>query len=287
MEIAYIVLAHKLPNQLVRLVDRLDAPWVTFLVHIDKKTDDGLFRQVAEAFNGRGNIYLLKRFKCYWGGFGVVEASLEGLRQIFLHRLQPDYIILLTGQDYPLRSNEYIRSYFERFCGTSFIDCDILPNFKEFPITGGTHLYEDWHYVARKYFHVRPVWGKRMLPLGMRPYKGSAYWNLTYECARYILTFVERNPQVVRFFKHVLTPDELFFQTVLMNANQTHPIISDHLRYHDWVRSSDLNHPKTLNVEDYEQVLASSALFARKFDETEDRTILEMLHTRIDASVGL
>ena len=244
MQIAYIILAHKLPNQLMRLIDQLDSPWATFFVHIDQKTDASIFRQLSDRFSYRDNIHLLRRFSCYWGGFGVVEATLEGLRQIFLHSPRPDYILLLTGQDYPLRSNESIRSYFEQSHGISFIDCEPLPNFKEFPVTGGAHLYEDWHFASKRYFHVHLPWVKRILPLALKPYKGSAYWSLTYECAHYLLTFIERNPQVVQFFKYVIVPDELIFQTILMNATPAHTVVSDSLRYIDWEGSPDPKHPK-------------------------------------------
>ena len=282
MRLAYIILAHKLPNQLLRLIERLDADWVTFFVHIDKKTDDAIFRQIAEGVSHRRNVHLLKRYACYWGGFGVVEAALEGLRQVVLHQLQPSHILLLSGQDYPLHSNEAIRRFFLHAGDASFIDYGPLPDYQQYPASGGQHLYERWHFMGQCYFHVGLPWVKRRMPLKMQPFKGSAYWNMSYASARYLLNFIDRNPQVTQFFKYVLTPDELFFQTILLNAHQPLPVVADHLRYTDWAAASSPMHPKTLTIDDYARLANSPALFARKFDESADSTILQMLDARFD-----
>jgi hypothetical protein len=40
MKIAYVVLAHRYPDQLIRLIHRLNTENASFFVHFDKKTDD-------------------------------------------------------------------------------------------------------------------------------------------------------------------------------------------------------------------------------------------------------
>ena len=44
------------------------------------------------------------------------------------------------------------------------------------------------------------------------------------------------NPDYVRFFEHVFVPDELFFQTIIMNSPLRDTVENDDLRYLDWSR---------------------------------------------------
>ena len=70
----------------------------------------------------------------------------------------------------------------------------------------------------------------------------------------------------VRFF-NVLIPDELFFQTLIMNSTLRDSVVNDNLRYLDWSREPA---PAVLGVGDVDRMLGSDKLFARKFDETVD-----------------
>ena len=59
---------------------------------------------------------------------------------------------------------------------------------------------------------------RRQFPDGLQPYGGGAWCALSHAAVRYISSFVEQRPDVVRFFKHVKIPDEIFVQTILMNS---------------------------------------------------------------------
>jgi hypothetical protein len=89
-----------------------------------------------------------------------------------------------------------------------------------------------------------------------------------------VVDFARANPRFVRFFEHVLHPDEIFFHTILMNSPLRETIVDDHLRYIDWSRDPG---PATLGVSDLDELVRSSRLFARKFDVTVDETILDLL----------
>ena len=70
--------------------------------------------------------------------------------------------------------------------------------------------------------HVRPTSPplplRRRLPLGLVPYGGGAYWCLHRAVVDYVHQFVGAYPEIVRFFEHVFVPDELFFQTIVLNS---------------------------------------------------------------------
>ena len=82
------------------------------------------------------------------------------------------------------------------------------------------------------------------------------------------------------FFRRVLIPDELFFQTILLNSPLRDRIVNDNLRYMDWSRPN-VPLPAVLGTGDLPQLQQSPALFARKFDVTVDSAILDMIDERI------
>jgi hypothetical protein len=69
-------------------------------------------------------------------------------------------------------------------------------------------------------------------------------------------------------------PDELFFQTIIMNSQLRDTVENDDLRYLDWSREPA---PAVFTAADLPSLLESRQLFARKFDETVDFEVLDAL----------
>lgn len=112
-------------------------------------------------------------------------------------------------------------------------------------------------------------------------YGGSFYCALSAPCVRYARDFARENPDIVKFFRATLGPEEAFLQTVLVNSGKfrlspagTHYVDFSNSRY---------NHPRTLGTADLPVLLASDRQWARKFDEDVDSGVLDMLdrHVRL------
>ena len=69
------------------------------------------------------NIYFLKRHTCYWGDFNIVKATCEGIKEIVKSGINFDYAILLSGQDYLIKSTTQIETICTG-CGLAFHDAD-------------------------------------------------------------------------------------------------------------------------------------------------------------------
>ena len=275
MKLAYIVSAYKLPNQLRRLLHRLDSDRTTIVVHVDRKTDDGIYKQMLEGAGGLGSVHFLERHTCHWGGFGHVRATLKAIRHLMLYEPDFDYAVLLTGQDYPLHSRTHTERVLRDAAGRSFMRFDPLP-FAEWDPGGGLDRVEQWHLAWRRRLHLRlPL--RRRIPGGLAAYGGSGYWCLARDAVEFVDRFVQHNEAYTRFFKHVYVPDELFFQTILMNSPLREAVVNDDLRYVDWSQPR----PAILRLGDFEAMVASGKLFARKFDETIDDTVLDALDEHI------
>lgn len=279
MKIAYIILAHQYPEQLTRLILRLNTPTVVFLVHIDKKVNDGLYEQVTHQLNHFVNVHFLKRYKSYWGSFAVVQAILEGIKEIVENSIPCDYAVLLSGQDYPIKSNRYLEKFFSDHQGKSFINHFSLPAPPGWQ-NGGMDRIEYWHFrfFNRRFSfpHESTPFFKRQFPQGVKPFGGSAYWALTREAVEYIYNFTLEQPKLIDFFKFVDLPDELFFQTVLLNSPLRDTLINDDLKYIQWPTPTSA-HPDIFGEKDFEKLSQSPKLFARKFSVKHDTVILDLI----------
>ena len=279
--IAYIVSAYRLPGQLERLLRRLAAPGVSFAVHVDRKTRRAVYEEMVERTEDL-EVVFLPRHRSHWGGFGHVRATVKGIDHLFENRVPFDYAVLLTGQDYPLRSPRAIADFLGAAAGRSFMNHWPLP-YAPWGDRGGLDRIEDWHVITYRRLHLAlPL--RRRLPLGLDPYGGGAYWCFARTLVEHVQRFVRANPEYVRFFEHVFVPDELFFQTIVMNSPLRDSVENDNLRYLDWSREPA---PAVLGRDDLPALLSSSKLYARKFDETIDSEVLDMLDAHIDPeSVG-
>ncbi len=284
MKIAYIILAHKSPTQLARLINRLNDGNSLFLIHIDQKTPHVIYQKILSSINHLEQVYFLKRHEVFWGDFSQVFVTLEAIKILLKENIDFDYVRLLTGQDYPIQKNSYIQNFLANNYDYSFIENFSLPNqwwLQNGEPNGGLDRVN--------YFHVRffsrlirtPI--KRVFPRKMNIFAGSAYWLLSKECISYIHEFVNSNYDLYDFFRGTSNPDEVFFQTILLNSYLKDKIINNDLTYTDWPSSSA--HPKILGKIDLEKMRQSSCLFARKFDINHDSGILDILD-RLNCEIG-
>ncbi len=294
MKIAYIILAHKYPKQLLRLIDKLNTDDVSFFIHIDKKTDSQVAHQLVTQLQNLPKVFFIKRYNSAWGSFDIVKATLEGIKLIAKASTQFDYIVNLSGQDYFIKSNEQIKNFFEENKGREFLEYFSLPCSKW--KGGGFRRVEYWHIPWKdEYFSLpekrefkSPIsslfysfltsvfFKKRKLNENFPLYGGSQFWCLTGECVKWINEFTKQNPKFVNSFNYTFCTDEIFFQTLILNSPFKDKVVNEHLRYIDW-DNIDAYHPRILTRNDFEKIKQSEKLFARKFDLTIDRDILDLI----------
>jgi hypothetical protein len=302
MRIAYIISAYKNADQLVRLVKRLDTPANSFLIHVDRRTPAGEYQRMRAPLVALPNVYFLERHPCHWGDFGHVRASLKGIAEIYRRAVDFDYAFLLTGQDYPMKSNRAIAHYLKEHPGESFLHHYPIPNPALPNEHGGLDRFQYWyvHVGERELIFPAPrrfrsgvltaLWSalvrlyprRRPFPTGFQPYGGSGYWSLARDSLDYVHDFVQRHPAFVNYFRHAHIPDEIFFQTILLNSPFKDTLVNDDLRFAYWP-ANDAGSPAVLLTDDFQRLLAArpSALFARKFDTTQDARILDTIDAQL------
>jgi len=276
MSIAYLIRAHTAPQQLARLVVRLDDRNARFYVHVNRLTGDETFAEMRAGLAGRENVIWLPRVACYWGGFSLLRATLVGIETILASGELPDHAVLLSGQDYPLRPPVEVEAQLAARSGRNLLHHFRLPAPEWAGEGGGLNRLRYPHFERVRYrTRLLRVPVPRRLPRGLEPYGGMALWALTGETLSWLMRFLAERPEVLRFFQRTKMPDELFFQTVLLSSPLAATVDNELLHYLDW--SSGSAHPAILTAADLPRLRASGRLFARKFDAAVDSEILDLL----------
>jgi len=304
VRIAYLIMAHHRPRQLVRLIRRLEQPGASFYVHFDGSAPEPLFAAARDGLADLGSVAFVERVPCRWGDLNFVLAILRCLRAALSSGRGFDAAVLLSGQDYPIKSNEAIRGVLAAHAGASFLDHWRLPSERWSNEQGGEERYLYWNVrIGRRFLPLlgprgfgNPVadllWNgvarrvpiRRRFPADMTPYGGSVWWSMSRDCAEHVCRFVDENERFVRFFRWVKLPDEMFFHTIVMNSPHAGRVANRPLHYTAWPPLGATS-PYTLTRDRFDELAASDALFARKFDDTVDSNILDAIDDHLKRPV--
>ncbi len=177
----------------------------------------------------------------------MVQATLNLLRAAQAHPLPFDYYCLISGSDYPIRSNAYIHSYFEDHQNCEFIKIldfmhkeksRLLPRLKYFVFERGLNrqtLFNTCLFQLNQRILSTPLFKRNYQKHlgGLKPYIGSAWWVLSDRTIRYIFDFMEKHPKIVNFYRHTAHPLEMFFHTIIGNSPFFDNVTSS-VTYTDW-----------------------------------------------------
>ena len=296
MKIAYLVLAHRDIDQIYKLLNILISNKGNHVfVHLDSKFNI----QIDDRFLNQDRItFLDNRINVSWGGFSVVKATQLLLKEAYKFN-DFDYYILMSGQCLPIKPQNEIREFLKNKNGYSFLETTNIVD-----KTG--YLYKFYYPVffdalnfikvdrlkigkrrpyikkmivcwVRKIYETMGI--KRKIPSGIEPHFGSQWWVLHKEHVKYVIEFIEKRPDVVKYFKYTWAPDELFYHSILHSSPLRDQIVNSSLLYIDWDNNGP---PKTMILGDWEKLLQSDSLFARKFDSEVDKGIIEKIVKKIN-----
>lgn len=309
----FFIASHVRPNQVLRLIKSISATATaaSFLVH-----HDGTLTKDQESRFGEidGCTLCDKRFSVRLAAPDRLTMNLYCM-QWALHNSDFEWMIFLSGQDYPIRPISELESFLSEseasayLLGTKAEQQGLLYRYRyqfyELPrFKYGHHVprwlnvaaneLRDWVNRRNGAFHLLPQ-SKQMGPqLGIKlasPFnadfqcwKGSDWYNFSREAVQYILNEIESSPALLRWYKRTVLPSESLFHTLLFNQDSL-SVKNDNLRYIDWGDHADMAwHPKTLTERDTDRILASDKFFARKFNEEVDDTVLAHLDRELGIS---
>ena len=128
MKFAYLLLVHGNFNLLKELIGTLDSVDNDIFIHLDLKAgtiDTTPFEDIAKYSKV---IFINKRVDVKWGHISIVEATFNLLEESLKGNY--DYYHLLSGVDFPIKSNSYIKYFFLRNNGKEFVNLICVYNFR-------------------------------------------------------------------------------------------------------------------------------------------------------------
>lgn len=298
---AYLVLAHNNFYNLEKLLKLLDYKDCDIYLHIDNKNkrfpNEKFYNLIKNA-----NLYIYSEFKTNWGGFSLIECELFLLKQAFSKR-EYQYYHLLSGADLPIKKHSEIVTFFEKNEGYEFVqyadeaykkDKKVVRRVKYY------HFIQEYRKRSSKKlirgfltFLSKSLLGIQMLLQVDRMRRcdyilkyGSQWFSITGGFVKYLL---EQEEFIYKTFSNTMCSDELVVQTVLYNSpfkNKIYQYINmdseeGNMREINWSKNTDPAHPYIWNEYDFEELMNSKMLFARKFDENVDKEIIDKIYTRI------
>jgi hypothetical protein len=271
VRIANIVVAHKNPKQVLRLMKQYDARHFHHFVHLDVRCP------YAGEFNELPHVTLMPiRRRLVYAGYGFVQVVLDAFA--LAKAKEPfQYFNVMSGQDYPVKSTQAFYEFLKASYGTEFFEIYDMPSWPQ-----AYHRYERYHLIEweikgryRLENLINRFIPKRGFFPGLEPFGRSAWFTATDRFVDHAVAFIENNPQFIRHMKTVWSPDEFIFNTLAMNSYLREKVTFNNLRHIDWSEGNVT--PKIFKTEDLPVLLESPAFLARKFDDTVDETILDLL----------
>ena len=301
MQKNYLILAHKNPLQLGRMIERLDDGASKFFIHLDAKTPIEPFAACLEGAHIR---FIEPRERCVWGDFSIVQAT---IRLMEAASEEQGIFILMSGQDYPIQSQGYINAFLESNKGFDFIEIEPLEEkwkpkmvkdkLEHYHILhseerGNSNCYAPFAHcsvfqklrtlmhllkgrLSVKNFRLLCSLPKRIAPFE-RQYAGSQFWAFSERTFYAVLNYIrEHKAALEEYYKYTSSPDEIYFHSVLMNlvAKDSTIKLKDPITYVNYFRKNNV-----FITEEFEKLSsAKGKLFARKFDTDIDIEILNKL----------
>lgn len=301
MQKNYLILAHKNPLQLGRMIERLDDGASKFFIHLDAKTPIEPFAACLEG----GHIRFIEpRERCVWGDFSIVRATVHLMEAA---SKEQGIFILMSGQDYPIQSQGYINDFLERNKGFDFIEIEPLEEkwkpkmvkdkLEHYHILhseerGHSNCYAPFAHcsvfqklrtlthllkgrLSRKNFRLLCSLPKRVAPFE-RQYAGSQFWAFSERTFYAVLHYIrEHKATLEEYYKYTSSPDEIYFHSVLMHlvAKDSTIKLKEQITYVNYFRKNNV-----FITEDFDKLTSEKGkLFARKFDTDIDIEILNKL----------
>jgi Core-2/I-Branching enzyme len=266
MNIAYLILAHNNPGHLARLTQALATENSAIFIHIDKKADIRPFLELA----GENVHFTSKRVPVYWGDYSQIEAILTLIDTAMAGSQRYDYLVLLSGSDYPLRTAAQLEAHFVKYRGSEFINMVAMPSEAASKPLSRLTDYKPRHGLTA----ILAAQGRRVLVKAgiisrtrdyktcfgaLTPYAGSEWWALTHDACAYIQNFVARNRRIMKFFVNTSCPDEMVFQTILGNSPFKDKVRRN-LTYTDWGRGG--HSPSNIEMRHIELIRSEKVMMA-------------------------
>lgn len=293
---AYLIIAHNQFELLEILIKMLDDVRNDIFIHIDPKVKNFDFEKFKR-LTQHSNILFTDRISITWGDFSQVQVEMILLKSAVQNEDKNNpysYIHLISGVDLPIKTNDEIHRFFVENKGKEFI------HFSENkPSPAFANRIKYYHIFRKKrnlFFKILSQIALRIQKLiginrlknsNLIVQKGTNWFSITGDFAKYV---VSKSNEIEKLFNYSYCCDEVFLQTIFVNSpfknNLFMPNCNNNqlacARLIDWERGN----PYIFKTEDFDKIISSKAMFARKFSLKEDKEIIYKIRDYLGVKNG-
>lgn len=283
MKHAFLIIAHKDDYTFRTLINLLDDERNDIFIHMDIKNREFDFKTTEKLVTKSRVFQVKERNDVVWGDYSQIATELK-LLALATSVGEYAFYHLMSGEDLPIKTQDYFHAFFERNSGKEFVRF-------ENPVFAHQERVYQYHFLQRiigrpeshpilyslewRFIQLQKLLGiKRNRHLAFQ--KGANWFSITDGLARLV---VAQSDWIRKTFRYTECCDEVFLQTIVNQSeyktklyhqvydNDPHAI----MRLIDWNRGT----PYIFRQCDRDELSESDMLFARKFDCSVDREIID------------
>lgn len=286
---AILIMCHNDFYILEKSLELLDNENFDFYIHVDSKANTFDFSKISKIIK-KGKIIFTKRINVTWGTYSQIETELLLIKEALKHE---DYLYLhlISGSDLPIKKSNDILEYFETNYPLEFIGYNDFNGINEHMANRIRYFHfiqENFKYDSEakdnyiKNINLQKKVGvNRIENENFQLRVGANWFSITSELAKFVIS---QEPLIKSMFSYGYCADELFLQSIVYNSpffkNVCKQYENDNencKRLIDWKRGN----PYIFKKNDYEEIMNSTAMFARKFSTSEDVEIIDLIYNKI------
>jgi hypothetical protein len=310
-KVCYIIQTYKNPQQIERLIDRITIGNSRAEIIVNHDFSHCNLKLPREKNGSKIRIFAVKGGRA---NFSLIQSYLSTVDWLLSNEIEFDWLINLTGQDYPILAIAEIEDFLASTSYDAFLEyVEVFSDLCKWGTreSQSRYCYKYKQLIAdlsdrqkdllrplkvvnyiQPFFRINFAYG---LTVGVKTttpfsedflcYGGSYFCTLSRQCVEYLDKFTKANPELVNFYRNVSLSSESFLQTILVNSKLFN-ICNDGKRYYDFSKTRH-GSPSILTSDCYQSIVNSDDHFARKFDMKIDSNILDLLDEKIVRSRSL
>ena len=284
MKHAFLIIAYKDYWMLNQIVQSLDDKRNDIFIHMDAKSTD--FKEDMISPTRYSKVVFTERIDVSWGGDSKIRSIILLLYRAFSNGGYR-YYHLMTESDYVIKDQDYFHNFFKKNDGKEFLDFMKLEKstmwrydlylFFENDI-GRNSNYPDLYPIEKNLSKMQVQSNTHRISKELKYYKSEGVFSITSNLVEYVLNNLEF---IAHYFFNGCANDEIFLATLVMNSRFSHNIYSKKIRFIDWANKATGAHPITFTCSQYDSIIESDCIFARKFNSFVDYKVIALINNSI------
>ena len=278
MKHAYLIIAHHEFSLLKLLLKALDDPRNDIYIHFDKKS-----KNIPLLKCEYSRLFILdKQVDIRWGHVSQIEAEYILFENAYNTKEKYSRYHLISGTHFPLKSQTEIHDFFRvyeneeilNFIYTNSYEVNMklgryhffLKNYNNKNIAKKKLFQSLWHVLLKLEYLFKITKTEPKVTV-----KANNWVSLTPKA---VVLIIQEKARILKEFKWTFCGDEYFVPYLLESNKSEYKMLNDkRLLYNEFLDSS----PRILKDTDYDFLIHSDYLFARKFSESDLDVVKKIL----------